>query len=239
MSMNLESLKARIHNDLQQTPNREMTADTHNALNEQRLKVMGTIENKIPKRDAIVRDRSLSDDGQRTKIAALATDSMPEFAHLERVVDRLDKAIAETPIFSVLSPIKDLVRRELRNGEIRDTVRGLDENERGTQFLIASQLDHDEVLDAMLDAPGGPLVSAEMKQRALNARAQRKHPVAYAQHQQNLLLRDAVKALLEHVALCLAAMGVDPRAIAKTLGIELRDLIEEKNREDRNRGTKS
>ncbi len=235
MSMNLESLKARIHNDLQQTPNREMTAETHNAINEQRLKVMGTIENKIPKRDAIVNDRSLSDDGKRAKIAALATDSMPEFAHLERVVDQLEKDITNTSIFTV-KPLADLVLRQMRNHEIRDGVRGLNQNERDVHFLQAAEHDQEEVLDAMLDAPSGSLVSPDMKRRALDARAQRLHPQAYAQHQQNLLLRDSVKSLLEHVCLCLAAMGVDPRAIAKTLGVVLHDLIEVKNREDRNRG---
>lgn len=227
--MNLESLRARLHQDLQHTPNREMTAPTHNALNEQRTKVLATVERLIPKRDAIVNDRSLSDAGQRDKIAALATEFMSEFAHLERVMNRLDQDIDGTSIFTVKA-LADLVLRQLRNQETRDGVRGLTQNERDVHFLRSAEQDQDEVLDALIDAPGGPLVSAEMKRRALHARAERRHPQAYAQYQQNLLLRDSVKAVLEHVCLCLVSMGVDPQKIAKTLGVVLHDLLEEQKR---------
>ncbi|MBS0165514.1 MAG: hypothetical protein JSR29_05515 [Nitrospira sp.] len=232
MSMNLDSLRARLLHELQKSLNREMTADTVNQRNEQLTKGLATVERLIPKRDAILNDRSLSDDGKRDKIAALATESMSEFAHLERVVDRLEKDIDGTPIFSVKA-LADLVLRQLRNQEIRDGLRGLSQNERDTQFLRAAELNQEETLDAMLDSPGGPLVSPDMKRRALDARAQRLHPQAYAQYQQNLLLRDAVKAVLEHVCLCLVSMGVDPRAVAKTLGIVLHDVIEEKKRQEK------
>lgn len=230
MRMNLESFRARLQHDLQATHNREMETDTVNQLREQQTKALATVERLIPKRDAIVNDRSLSDAGQRAKIAALATDFMPEFAHLERVEDRLGKDIANTSIFTVKPPISDAVVRQLRNQETRNGLRGLTQNEQDVQFLRAAELDQDETLDAMLDAPGGPLVTADMTRRALDARAQRLHPQAYAQHQQNVLLRDAVKGLLEHVALTLVSMGVDPQKIAKTLGVVLHDALEEQKR---------
>lgn len=229
--MNPESLAARIYNDLLQKPlNREMARDTGLQYTEQLTKTQATTERLITSRDAIVRDRSLSPKGQGDKIAALATEFMSEFAHLERVVDRLEKDIVNTSIFTVKPLISDAVVRQLRNQETRNGLRGLNQNEQDVQFLQAAEQDRDEVLDAMLDAPGAPLVSADMKRRALDARAQRLHPQAYVQHQQNVLLRDAVKALLEHVALTLVSMGVDPQKVAKTLGITLHDAIEEQKR---------
>ncbi|MBX3305647.1 MAG: hypothetical protein KF751_06270 [Nitrospira sp.] len=230
MSMNLESLLARLQNELQRPLNRAMANDTAVLYTEQQAKVVATVERLIPKRDAIVHNRSLSVDGQRDDIAKLATEFMPEFAHLERVVDRLTKDIANTSIFTVKPPISDVVVRQMRNAEQRDGLRGLTQNEQDVQFLRAAELDQDETLDAMLDAPGAPLVSADMKRRALDARAQRLHPQAYAQYQQNVLLRDAVKSVLEHVALTLVSMGVDPQKIAKTLGVVLHDVLEEQKR---------
>lgn len=237
MSMNLESLAARIYNDLLQRPlNREMARDTGIQYTEQLTKTQATTERLITSRDAIVRDRSLSPEGQRDKIAKLATEFMPEFAHLARVVDRLEKDIANTSIFAV-KPLADLVLRQMRNQEIRNGLRGLNQNEQDVQFLQAAEHDQDEILDAMLDAPGAPLVSADMKRRALDARAQRLHPQAYVQHQQNVLLRDAVKALLEHVCLCLVSMGADAKKVAQTLGITLHDVIEEQKRAKREGAT--
>jgi hypothetical protein len=233
---NAESIIASIDIALGQTPKRDMTTDTHNQLNEVRVKTRANLVRLKDKRQAIQDNRSLSVEGQRAAIATLANDAIGDYTSVGKMVERLDTDLDNTTIFSVASPIKDPVVRQLRNQEIRDGLRGLDENERGTQFLVASQQDHDEVLDAMLDAPGSPLVGIEMRKRSLDARARRLHPQAYKTWEQTTLLRDEVKALLEHVALCLVSMGVDPKKIAKDLGIVLHDLIEQRNREDRKRG---
>lgn len=125
-----------------------------------------------------------------------------------------------TRLYTVQSPITDNeLRREQRNGEIRSLLVGQNQGERDTQFLLAAEHDHDEVLDAMLDSPMGPMVSEEMKQRALDARAKRQQPNDYAAFQQNTLLLDYAHMLQELVGRRLYSIGVDASKIKDVLGV--------------------
>lgn len=227
---NPESVIARLDNELRQTPNREMDTDTLNQLNEVRTKVRANMARLRDKRQAIQDNRSLSPEGQRTEIAKLANGSIGDYVGVGKLVERLETELATTTLFSVKSTITDPVVRQLRGQEIRDGLRGLDENERNSQFIVAAERDLDETLDAMLTSPTGVLVNPDVRRRALDARAQRLHTKAYAQWKQTVLLRDHVKAVLEHVAQCLASLGVDPQKVAKELGITLHDVIEEQKR---------
>lgn len=228
--INPATVKARVNNDLGHPAIDGMKAERHNHLNDLRTKALEALERLDTKYQATLNDRLRSPEGQRDATAKLANDFIANFAFLERVVDRLDKDIANTPIFSVQSPVSDAVVRQMRNQEGRNDVRGLTRAEQDVRFLQASEQDLDELLDAMLDAPGGPLVSADMKRRALDARAKRKNPTAYEQWEQDTLLHVHVNALLEHVALCLVSMGADPQRVAKDLGVVLHDIIEEQKR---------
>lgn len=228
--MNPATVKARVNNDLSQPPILGMKAERHNHLTELRIKGLDALERLDTKYQAILNDRLRSPEGQRDAIAKLANDFISAFAFLERVIARLDKDIADTPIFTVRSPIADPVLKEMRNHEIRDGLRGLNQNERTTQFIRAAEQDLDEMLDAMLTSPTGPLVGADEKDGALEARAKRKNPTGYEQWQQDVLMRVHVNALLEHCVLCLVSLGADPQRVAKDLGVVLHDVIEEQKR---------
>lgn len=227
---NPESIVARLDNELGQSVKRDMTVDTHNQLTEVRVKVRSNMERLKTKRQAIQDNRSLSIEGQRAAIATLANDAIGDYVSVGRIVERLETELADTTLFSVKPRITDAVVRQMRNAEQRNDVRGLSQNERDVEFLGAAEQDNDELLDAMLDAPGRPMVSPDMKRRALDARARRLNPKGYAQWEQTVLLRDHVKALLEHVALALVSMGADATKVAKELGIVLHDVIEEQQR---------
>jgi hypothetical protein len=125
-----------------------------------------------------------------------------------------------TRLYAVKSPIKDNdIRRELRNGEIRGFLLGQNQAERDTQFLLAADHDRDEVLDAMLDSPMGPMVSEEIKPRALDARAKRQQPNDYAAFEQNTLLLEYVHMLQELIGRRLYGIGVDAAKIKDVLGV--------------------
>jgi hypothetical protein len=234
---NAESIIASIDIALGHPPKRDMTADTHNQSNEIRIKTRSNLVRLKDKGQAIKDNRSLSPEGQRAATATLANDSVGDYVSMGKQVERWSDEIADTPLFSVKSPITDPVVRQLRGQEIRDGLRGLDENERNSQFIVAAERDLDEVLDSMLTSPTGPLVSPDVKRRALDARARRLNPKGYAQWEQTTLLRDEVKALLEHVALCLISMGADAVKVGKELGVIIHDLIEEQKRAKRENTT--
>lgn len=123
-----------------------------------------------------------------------------------------------TRLYTVTSPVKD-IRRELRNGEIRSLLVGHNQAERDRHFLLAAEADRDEVLDAMLDSPMGPMVSEEMKQRALDARAKRQQPNDYAAFEQNTLLLEYVHMLRDLIGRRLYSIGVDASTIKAVLGV--------------------
>lgn len=125
-----------------------------------------------------------------------------------------------TRLYTVQSPVKDNdIRRELRNGEIRSLLVGQNQADRDRHFLLAAEADREEVLDAMLTGPMGPMVSKEMKQRALDARAKRQQPNDYAAFQQNTLLLDYGHMLQELVGRRLYGIGVDASKIKNVLGV--------------------
>lgn len=125
-----------------------------------------------------------------------------------------------TRLYTVQSPVKDNdIRREQRNGEIRSLLVGQNQAERDRHFLLAAEADRDEVLDAMLDSPMGPMVSEEMKHRALDARAKRQQPNDYAAFEQNTLLLEYVHMLRDLIGRRLYSIGVDAAKIKVVLGV--------------------
>lgn len=122
-------------------------------------------------------------------------------------------------LYAVNPPIKDELRRELRNAEIRHFLAGQNQPERDRHFLLAAEQDREEILDAMLTGPLGPIVSEEMKHRALDARAQRQHPNDYAGFQQNTLLLDFIHMLQQLIGRRLYGIGVDASKIKDVLGV--------------------
>ncbi|MBX3347783.1 MAG: hypothetical protein KF747_03480 [Nitrospira sp.] len=169
----------------------------------------------------ILNNEHLNQAGKMAAIRNLGTKFLPTVAWLKTAATRLggeDKGF-RTLLYAVKSPIKDELRRELRNGDIRRLLVGQNQAERDTQFFLAAEQDRDEVLDAMLDSPMGPMVSEEMKQRALDARAQRQHPNDYAAFQQNTLLLEYAHMLQELVGRRLYGIGVDAAKIKDVLGV--------------------
>jgi hypothetical protein len=74
------------------------------------------------------------------------------------------------------------------------------------------------MLHAMLTAPGGPLVSEEVKTRALTERAKQLKPEAYDQYKQNTVLVEYLRSLRDHTALWVRGLGVPPMQVHDVLG---------------------
>lgn len=170
----------------------------------------------------ILSNEHLNPAGKTAAIRDLGTRFLSTLAWLKTAATRLDGEDQgfRTRLYAVKSPIKDNdLRREQRNGEIRSVLVGLNQAEQDKQFLLAVEQDRDEVLDAMLDSPMGPMVGDEMRQRALDARAKRQQPNDYAAFEQNTLLLDYVHMLQELLGRRLYGIGVDAAKIKDVLGV--------------------
>lgn len=170
----------------------------------------------------ILSNEHLNPAGKTAAIRDLGMKFLPTLAWLKTAATRLegeDKGF-RTRLYAVKSPIKDNdIRREQRNGEIRGLLVGQNQAERDKEFLLAAEQDRDEVLDALLDSPMGPMVSEEMRQRALDARAKRQQPNDYAGFQQNTLLLEYVHMLQDLIGRRLYGIGVDAAKIKDVLGV--------------------
>ena len=170
---------------------------------------------------AILRNEHLNQNGKMAAISKLGTNFLDTVAWLKTAATKRENEDQRlrTFLYAVNPPIKDDFRRDLRNREVRDFLNGQKPVERDQHFLLAAEQDRDEVLDAMLTGPLGPMVSGEIKKRALDSRAQRQHPNDYAGFQQNTLLLDFINMLRELIARRLYGIGVDPSKIKGVLGI--------------------
>jgi hypothetical protein len=169
----------------------------------------------------ILRNEHLNSAGKQAAIAELGKKFLETVAWIKTAATKRedeDQRLRKF-LYAVNSPIKDELRRELRNGEIRHVLAGQNQPERDKRFLLAAEADRDEVLDAMLTGPMGPLVSSEMRQRTLDARAQRQHPNDYAGFQQNTLMLEFIHMLQQLIGGRLYAIGVDSSKIKDILGV--------------------
>ncbi len=168
-----------------------------------------------------LRNEHLNETGKLASIAEKGTKFLETVAYLKtRAARREDEdQRLRKFLYAVNPPIKDELRRELRDGEIRHVLAPQNQAERDRHFLLAAEQDRDEILDAMLTGPMGPMVSDEMKHRALHARAQRQHPNDYAGFQQNTLLLDFIHMLQQLIGRRLYGLGVDGMKIKDVLGV--------------------
>jgi hypothetical protein len=170
----------------------------------------------------ILNNEHLNQAGKMVAISELGIKFLSRVEWLKNLVTKHEGEDQgfRTRLYAVKSPVKDNdIRREQRNGEIRSLLVGHNQAERDRHFLLAAEADRDEVLDAMLDSPMGPMVSEEMKQRALDARAKRQQPNDYAAFEQNTLLLEYVHMLRDLIGRRLYSIGVDAAKIKDVLGV--------------------
>lgn len=170
----------------------------------------------------ILNNEHLNQAGKMVAISELGIKFLSRVEWLKNLVTKHEGEDQgfRTRLYAVKSPVKDNdIRREQRNGEIRSLLVGHNQAERDRHFLLAAEADRDEVLDAMLDSPMGPMVSEEMKQRALDARAKRQQANDYAAFEQNTLLLEYVHMLRDLIGRRLYSIGVDAAKIKDVLGV--------------------
>ena len=114
-------------------------------------------------------------------------------------------------------PIKALIR-ELRAGEIRGIHRNA--KNRGEVFLNALEQGHLETVHALLNAPGGPWVGPDIRQRGAELYAQRNTPRKYEDLQDAFTVREHLDMLAEVTRSAFTGLGGDPEVIAKSLKVK-------------------
>jgi hypothetical protein len=229
------SLHNRLSAYLQLFSNRrEVSTASLNHHSDMVRKVEGAVEAVGKQEQGILRDRSRSDEGKATALGTMATGAASTFAFLERVVTRHDeeRSAAKATLFTVNPPAAagtDISLQFHFGNEIRDALRGLDQQARDVAFLKASEVDLDDDPDAVqahrdarlwavLQTPGGHGVTPDIFRRAMDERWRRLRPAVFAEFQQATLLHDSLSALRDSLVGWLRGLGGDPVKIHAQLG---------------------
>jgi hypothetical protein len=235
MALNTVSLRNSLSGYLQLFANRrDVSTQNLNHHGDMVRKVDGVVEEVGTKEQNIINNRTLSDEGKATQVAALATATASKLKFLERVVFSLedDRRQTEATLFVVKPPAhlgSDPLLQYLYGKEIRDRYQSLSPQERDVTFLKASeaeldpadaqaQVNREAVLWAFQQTPAGPMVSEDVMRRALDERAIRLNPETWLRLQQVRMLHESLNGLRETVAEWLKGLGADPKKVLEELG---------------------
>jgi hypothetical protein len=103
----------------------------------------------------------------------------------------------------------------LREQELRNRI---PKGEATKAYLNALGADDLDTVRAILDAPGKPWITEEIKHRGEEDYAKRTNPVAFAQRESLDYFQDHLHSLIEHVRIWFLALGASPEAVHTALG---------------------
>lgn len=179
---------------------------------------------------------SLSDVGKRERIRELINAELVTFKWLGEISRDNDGEIRsyQNKFFQPTRPASaNEIVSELREGELRQHFRNLDQKSRDAEYLEAASRDDLDTILAFDKAPGRPLIGTEVRERALSQRAERLFPAQYAGYQQVLLLREFLHAISLHVARVLHQYQADPDKLAETFNLKREEIDPEPKVENR------
>lgn len=230
MALNAATLLMILDSTGQRPFRDKLTTDNLNLHNELLGKTRERVLAVQKKQEPILADRSRSDEGKSTAVAALATHSLADFKFLEVVASREAATVArlKTTMCTIPQPV-GMTLEEAR--EIRAEYAALSAQEKDMTFLLmaeaSSVMDADdpeaqaratEELFALLGKKGRSLISLDIKTRGLSERATRLFPALSAELAQAEILAEQVSGLRDHVCLWLNGLGADQAKVHALLG---------------------
>ena len=218
----IPAVRSFLANALKQATDRRLTQDDMAIIVDAVRRTDDKVEELQVAEQGILRDRATSDEGKSAALVVLAEKHVEKFRSLGKQIEQADASLREyeEQLYGVLRvPAKesDAMRliRELRAREIRGSVVG---DTHDTTFLLALEKGDLETVLALLDAPGGSLVSDEVLQRGKVAYAQRTNKALYAKWQSVEYRRERLRGIANFVAQMLRRLGARSENIAAALG---------------------
>lgn len=222
LMLNTPSLRIMLANEMVNYNRRNMETYVLNRRNELLGGVLKNVESFEAVEKRITSDRFMSDEGKRAKLAEEATKALASFkgfgVKIKEVEDHLSQL--RNKLFVIARPKRDETLQFLREQEIRGHYVDMTQPERDGAFMHAAEQDRDETLLALLDAPIGPMVSEEVKDRAFEARAKRVFPADYKTYEQNTMLLEVLNAMRNGVAQWMRWLAVAEATVVETLQLD-------------------
>lgn len=222
--MNLDSATASLQMRLRQEPSQParplFTSEHLTAWFKYCDAVLKKVDTYAVKIASIRDDKSLSLQGQQAQYAVLAQQVVKDVAPIvtkprddvKAVMARLTRVLLD-PITAV--PKGDPTITFLREQELR---REIPKSEAPKAYLNALASDDLETARAILNAPGAPRLSDEIKRRGEEEFSKRTNPSAYAQRESLDYYRQHLESLIAQVRTWFLALGASPESVNAALG---------------------
>lgn len=221
---NLESATATLLMRTSQEPKQptrpHFTADNHTAWLRINAQVNARVRHWQPEIDGILRDTTLTLEGKQKKLQTIVQRIMKEVGPL--VVDPLNdvKGAMARLTHLMFDPITakpkgDPMITFFREQELRQRI---PKGEANKEYLTALGSGDLETARAILDAPGAPLITDEIRRRGEEDYAKRTNPAALAQRESLDSFQQHVESLVEQVRRWFLALGATPEAVQTVLG---------------------
>lgn len=180
----------------------------------------------VAKREfAIANNSNLSDVGKRDARSKLALEALQELRFLgdklSQTIEAIDRLKRQSLDYGTRPKGADPLLSYLREREVRDYLCDATFQEREIAFLRAAERLDAETMRAMLDAPGQPWITADMRARGDEAYGERKNPEAWLMIQDLDVLREHVQGIANHAGHVLLTLGAGSAAIKDAIAAQL------------------
>jgi hypothetical protein len=224
MAMNPANLLRLLEEDFhEKPPSRKFTPEAWDTIRTWLETQQGNLRALAKQHDAILRNPKWSDQGRQEQFGKLGRDFLNQFKGIKR--ELADRAATiernRRTLLTVTSPVEDDVLKYFRAKEIRDDFRDADPGERVQMFLDAAEQNKEEVLAAVLDSPGSPLIAEEYTTSAMEQRAERlfgQEGGLLETYREQTSIYEYLSGWRNWIGLCLEGLGVDRQQIDATLG---------------------
>lgn len=220
--LNTPSLRIMLANEMVNYNRRNMETYVLNRRNELLGGVLKNVESFETVEKRITSDRFMSDEGKRAKLAEEALKALATFKGFGVKIQEIEDHLSQlrNKLFVIARPKRDETLQFLREQEIRGHYVDMTQQERDAAFIHAAEQDRDETLLALLDAPIGPMVTEEVKDRVFEARAKRVFPADYKTYEQNTMLLEVLNAMRRGIAEWMRWLAVAEETIVETLQLD-------------------
>ena len=174
-----------------------------------------------------MRNESLTHQGKREWLAKYSTNEIvPRLKWIRNLVkDRQESDQGyRTRFYTIDSGLKDPAIRMPTYLYLWSNLDTLDSARRITRFTQAAEADEVVVIRAMLENPLGPMITEEVRERALTERAKRRFPQAFENFEQNAYLLEFLRTYRDWLGRWLAnEICVEVKVIRENLGDQIAD----------------
>lgn len=164
--------------------------------------------------EQIFTDSKLTDQGKTDKMLAVGPRVVSQFKNVGNVLNEAEQATArlEGLLFNPLTakPAGNEMVIGLREYEIRQAI---GKPQAGAAFLDAVDKGHTETARAILDWPGGPVLTEEIRRRGMTSFAQRTQPDLWRNVQFVDALHERLSAFALSIAGWLLELGASPDSV--------------------------